>query len=261
MQVETRWLLRFHLILIMIFLIAPQPRDLYGQQPNNPISTYKMNVQLNTKTNVIMGRGLISWTNKSRLPVSELWFHLYWNAFKNNRTTLMSEALRTNSQLVAGWREQDWGYCEIASLRLMKNATFGDTDLLKTIQYRYPDDQNLFDQTVYSVTLPMALEPGQTVNLDIDFRSKIPRPIYNAGVYKDFYFVCQWFPKLGVFIEGQWNCHQHHYSSEYFSEYSTYDVTIDLPASYIIGATGKLISKVTQPDGTVSHHFYQANVH
>ena len=257
----TRGFLTIFLISILTPWSALPITDLYGQPSDDPVSSYTMDVRLDKEANLIIGKELISWTNRSQNLVTELWFHLYWNAFKNNRTTLMSEVLRLNSPLVSGWREQDWGYCEILSLRLVNELTSVDTDLLRTMQYRHPDDQNVFDQTVFSITLPRALEPGQAVQLAIDFRSKIPRPIYNAGVFKDFYFVCQWYPKLGVFINGQWNCHQHHYGSEYFSDYSTYDVSLNLPASYVIGATGQRIKKVTNPDATVTHHFHQNNVH
>ena len=258
---ERSWLLPFRTTPILVLFFALLPGRSFGHPPTHPISTYNIDVQLNTSAKELAGREIISWTNVSEVPVTELWFHLYWNAFRNNKTTLLSEALRTNSRLVTGWKEDDWGCCEITALRLIKDSVFDDTNLLKTIQYRSPDDQNPNDETVFSVVLPRTLEPGHTVGLEIDFRSKIPRPIYNAGVFRDFYFICQWFPKLGVFIDGGWNCHQHHYSSEYFSEYSAYDVTINAPASYVLGATGKRVSRIPQPDGTVSHRFQQENVH
>ena len=37
-----------------------------------------------------------------------------------------------------------------------------------------------------------------------------------------------------------WNCHQFHASTEFFSDYGAYDVTIDLPAQYAnkVGSSG-----------------------
>ena len=53
--------------------------------------------------------------------------------------------------------------------------------------------------------------------------------------------VVQWFPKIGVFQEKGWNCHQFHASSEFFSDFGNYDVSIDVPARYKgkVGATGR----------------------
>lgn len=225
------------------------------------IANYSMDVHLDTTNNLITGKEFFTWTNPSNIPVQELWFHLYWNAFKNNKSSLIIRAQRTGLRSVAGWKDEDWGYCQINSIRIVGDTNFEDFDLLPTLEYQHPDDNNIHDQTVFSVRLPKPLQQGETLQLDIKFEARVPRSIYNTGVFKDFYFICQWYPKIGVLIDGKWNCHQHQFGSEYFSEYGTYDINITLPSSYIVGATGELLEKTKHNEGMTTHHFFQDCVH
>ena len=41
----------------------------------------------------------MEWRNDTTMPARELWFHLYWNAWKNNKSTWLKE-----SALLALWR-------------------------------------------------------------------------------------------------------------------------------------------------------------
>ena len=224
------------------------------------IANYTMDVKLDTEMKLIKATEILSWTNDSKSSIDKLWFHLYWNAFQNNMSTFLTEASR-RGRSVSGFKKDDWGYCHVDSIKIAKNPFFKDYDLLPTMEFEQLDDYNFYDQTVFSVKLPHALEPGQTILLHIEFESKVPRPISRTGVYKDSYFIAQWFPKIGVFFEGKWNCHQYHSSGEYFADYGTYDIKITVPSTFIVGATGEHREKIDNGDGTTTHHFYQHSVH
>lgn len=220
-----------------------------------------MDVFLDTENRIVRGKEILAWTNTTEFAAQELWFHLYWNAFQNNRSTYLSEREAGGEKITSGFKKDDWGYCRVKSIKIKKNPFFTDFDLTPTIKFRYPDDENPSDETVISVTLPEKVKPGETILLEINFRSKVPRPISRTGVYKDYYFIAQWFPKIGVFQDGEWNCHQFHSSSEFFADYGTYDVRITLPSTYVIGATGEHREKTDNRDGTATHHFFQHSVH
>ena len=249
------------LALSFLFILLLAPLCTSAQEPLcKQIANYTMNVTLDTKKNLIKASEILSWTNDSENSIDELWFHLYWNAFQNNMSTFLTEASRRGRR-VTGFTKDDWGYCQVNSIKIINNPYFEAYDLFPDMEFDQPDDENLYDQTVFSARLPHSLEPGQTILLNIEFESKVPRPIARTGVYKDYYFIAQWFPKIGVFIEGKWNCHQYHASSEYFADYGTYDVKITLPSSFIVGATGEHREKINNEDGTTTHHFYQHSVH
>ena len=224
------------------------------------VANYTMDIRLDTGENMISGREVLSWTNTTEWPTDELWFHLYWNAFQNNRSTFLKEA-GSWAASVDDFERDDWGYCRLEAIRIVENPFFEAFDLTPSFAFRNPDDNNIFDQTVASVRLPKPVEPGQTILLVIDFQSKIPRPIARTGIWKDYYFLAQWYPKIGVYEDGRWNCHQYHAESEYYADFGTYDVRLTVPSSYIVGATGEHREKTENSDGTATHRYYQHSVH
>jgi hypothetical protein len=222
-------------ILTTFSLVAPNfipAQDTFCPQ----VANYFMDVTLDTERNSITGKEWVTWTNTSESPATELWFHLYWNAFQNNRSTFLQERARRGGG-VTGFGPEDWGYCRVNSIRIIESQDFEAYDLTSRFRFRQPDDGNPFDQTVFSVRLPQPVAPGQSLDLVISFASQVPKPISRTGVTRDYYFIAQWFPKLGVFQDGVWNCHQFHSSSEFFADYGTYNVKITLPSTFIIGAT------------------------
>ena len=59
------------------------------------IVSYDIAVSLDAEKKELTGRERIVWRNPSTDPadaVSDLWFHLYWNAFRNNRSTFFVES-------------------------------------------------------------------------------------------------------------------------------------------------------------------------
>ncbi len=247
--------------LISLLLLISVP---FFTSPDEPlckqIANYTMDVKLDTEQKLIKATEFLSWTNDTDISTQVLWFHLYWNAFQNNMSTFLTEGAR-RGRSVPGFKKDDWGFCRVNSIKVIQNPYFDDYDLFPIMEFRHPDDLNVLDQTVFSVKLAQPVEPGQTILLNIEFESKIPRPIARTGVYRNYYFIAQWFPKIGVFEDGEWNCHQYHSSSEYYADYGTYDVKITLPSSFIVGATGEHREKIDNTDGTTSHYFFQHSVH
>jgi hypothetical protein len=63
----------------------------------------------------------------------------------------------------------------------------------------------------------------------------------------DYYFIAQWFPKLGVLEDRGWNTHQFHTATEFYSDYGVYDVRITVPRDFVVGATGCRVSLTSEP--------------
>ena len=135
-------------------------------------------------------------------------------------------------------------------------------DLTKQMRFIAPDDGNEDDRTVMAVTLPAPVEPGETITLDIAFTAKIPRPFARTGAIGNYFFIAQWFPKLGVLdAAGRWNCHQFHVGTEFFSDFGVYDVRMTVPRGWPLAATGRERARTDNPDGTTTHRYYQEDVH
>ncbi|MFW6128920.1 MAG: M1 family metallopeptidase [Candidatus Aminicenantaceae bacterium] len=215
---------------------------------------YKIQAKLVPEEKAVIGMETLTWLNDSEFPVSELQFHLYLNAFKNNRTTFMREGGRIHRGFKLD--EDEWGYNKIKKIRIKYGP-----DLTPFIEYIQPDDGNEDDQTVMKVPLPEPVPPHEKIMLDIQFYAKLPKVYARSGFNDDFFMVAQWFPKIGVLEDGEWNCHQYHRSSEFYADFGVYEVEITVPQEYIVGATGNCIKKTSSEDGWKTCTYYQEDVH
>ena len=80
----------------------------------------------------------------------------------------------------------------------LKAIRIAGIDLTSEMRFIAPDDGNAADRTVMSVPLPKAVGPNESVEIEIEWTSKIPRPFARTGYIDDYYFIVQWFPKIGV---------------------------------------------------------------
>ncbi len=221
---------------------------------------YDIWVTLDDQNKMLYGQEDIIWFNRTEDEVKDMWFHLYYNAFKNEKSTMAQESEEQwLGPLRVAIKEGEWGWVDVTSIKLADGR-----DLKPTMEYITQDDpQRPGDQTVMRIVLPDAVMPGEEVHLQLEFRTKIPRSVVRTGYYKNSYFMAQWFPKPGVYEEGKgWNCHEYHLSSEYYADFAEFTVHITVPENYVIGASGKEIKSVSnKEEKTITYTFHQKNIH
>jgi hypothetical protein len=232
-----------------VFLCSGQAATLSRQ-----VVSYDIKAQLSPETKTVEGWEVLTWLNDSDVPVKELRFHLYLNAFKNNQTTFAKEAGGMPRDFDPD--SENWG-----SIAIREIGVLGGADLKPSMAFLRPDDGNAGDETVMKVELPAPVKPGKKIALVLSFSSKLPKVVARSGFSGDFYMVAQWFPKVGVFQNGEWNCHQYHAWSEFFADFGSYHVEITVPAKYIVGATGKRVAERVNADGTKTYIHHQEDVH
>ena len=205
---------------------------------------YEMLVTLDVENHRLEGKQWIRWTNSGDVPTTELWWHLYLNAFSNSSTTFMRGLDGGTLRSFGSVEDMAWGWTRVTSMTLEDG-----TDLLATMAFVRPDDGNPDDFTVARVTLPDAVPPGASLKIETSFEAQLPKIIARTGYVGDFHLVGQWFPKLGVF-EGSdgWNCHQFHANSEFYADFGGYRVTINVPAQWVVAATGMEITRMEVPN-------------
>jgi aminopeptidase N len=232
----------------------PQTQKPIFPVPLSPrLANYQIDVTLDADTKKLTGRETLTWRNASTDVIQELQFHLYLNAFRNDKSTFMRESggqLR-GDQIDRTGDEGTYGSIDITSMNVRGGPSL-------TYQFFQPDDNNRDDRTVIRVPLSKPLGPGETIVLDIRFRAKLPKIFARTGFSRDYFLVGQWFPKIGVYEsagtryakQGQWNCHQFHAHSEFYADYGVYDVNITTPKAYWVGATGLMVSEKPGPANT-----------
>ena len=259
-----------------------------ARSPRN--ANYDIDVTLDHSARRLTGRETIRWRNISANPTSELQFHLYWNAWRNLDSTWLRER-----QLAGNFttpREDAWGSMDVSRVRVRRpvrvdespggrsgaqvdNESNGWTDLTSQMGYLAPDDGNAADRTVMAVPLPFAVQPEETVDIEVEWTGNIPRPFARTGYVDDYYFIAQWFPKVGVLEDRGWNTHQFHSATEFYSDYGVYDVRITAPREFVVGATGCRPPVSSDPSPTCgdatagqgedypenTHRYWAADVH
>jgi hypothetical protein len=227
----------------------PLPRPLSPRNAN-----YTITARLDPATRTITGSETIAWRNITSAPATDLQFHLYWNAWKNTRSTFMRErALGGDSD--HGRRPDEWARIDVTSI------TIGGAERTASKRFIAPDDENPSDETVMSVPLAQPVEAGASVTIEVAWTAHVPRTFARTGAIGNFFFIAQWFPKIGVLQEGGWNCHQFHAGTEFFSDYGVYDVSLTVPAGWPLGATGTERDRHDNADGTTTHRYQQDDVH
>lgn len=215
--------------------------------PPAPIASYELNARLDADAHVIAGHGTIRWTNPSSKPADELWLHLYLNAYKNSRTLFL------RSRLVAargGEQPTEFGFVDVKKLIARE---LGGVDVWPRAERHSPGDRD--DQTDIRVPLPAMVEGGKTLTLEIEFESKLPAVTDRTGYAGRFHFAGQWFPKLAVREpDGTWAHFAFHPLSEFYADYGRYSVTIDVPESMKVGATGPRVAEKVEHGRRIVRH-------
>jgi len=96
------------------------------------------------------------------------------------------------------------------------------------------------------IALPQPIAPGATATLEIEWSFEVPdtdgRRGLRMGAFPDSLFqVAQWYPRVAVFDDLRgWDTEPYLGPSEFYNNFGRFDVTIDVPAGWIVGASGVL---------------------
>lgn len=218
----------FSILLVMALALGGAQSDLasasdttaYFQQGVH----YRIEARLDEDTDVLSGRARMRYVNRSDEALDTLWFHLHLNAFRPNSAWARRE-LESGNRRFSDLGPRDHAYERLRSVRV------GEVVVTPV----YPGAP---DSTVMGIPLPEALRPGGETIVDIDWDARLstlPRRQGRSGRHYDF---AQWYPRIAVFDRGGWKVQSLMPQGEFYGEFATFDVTLDLAADQVMGATG-----------------------
>ncbi len=210
------------------------------------IADYDIDVSFDFENKKINATQTITWINKSKNSTNELHFHLYPNAYKSERT-LFAKGYDISADDAK--TEMLINYCKI-------NGEISE------LIYFQPETPNRFDSTVAKINLDKSVEPGDTIKITFEYSLRIPRSVKRFGYAegRNFYFISQWFPKIGVLEDHGWVCSQYHPYLNFYSNFGRYSVQIKVPENFIVGATGVEKEKYVTEKYSI-YKFVQNGVH
>lgn len=90
------------LVLLVPVLGASQEELRDDAHPSARNASYSIEVELDPETKLLSGKEIITWRNIQPTATDELRLHLYWNAWRNNRSTWLLEY----SERPSPWRHE-----------------------------------------------------------------------------------------------------------------------------------------------------------
>jgi hypothetical protein len=238
--------------------VAPAAGPAYDRDAGMPahaedVADYTLRATLDPALHTVHGEGTIVWRNASTRPVRELWLHLYLNAFKNERSAFLRERVGGRGSDAP----EDWGFIDVRRLAL-READGPAVDLWPAAELRRPGDD---DETDARVPLPREVAPGEAVTLEVVFDDKLPIVVERTGYRGSFHMVGQWFPKIArLEADGTFAHFPFHHLAEFYADFGTYDVTLDVPESFVVGATGPVVESHVASGRRVERHV-QGDIH
>jgi len=235
-----------------------QPAASTGKPLSTRVVAYSVEAKLAPEKHTITATETLTYQNLTGQPQQTFPFHLYLNAFQP-QSTFMTEVRLYGTR--GNGPDSGWDAKHFGSITVSKFEAEGMGDLTNKMEFIQPDDHNANDLTVFQVTLPRPVPPGGSVQFRMAFQDLMPEVVERTGYKRDFFMVGQWFPKVGVWWKGAWNCHQFHATTEFFADFGTFDVKLTLPQNEVVGAGGDLVSSANNSDGTKTLVFHSEDVH
>ena len=223
-----------------------------GAQKSPRIANYKIDARLDAVRHQITATETLTWTNTGKSSVDSLPFHLYLNAFKND----LSLFWRSSHGELRGQKANDasWGWIQLDSMMI------GGVEQTAKLKPTAPPDE-----TVVELPLAQPIAPDQQIEISFKFTAQLPEVFARTGYKGDFNMVAQWFPKIGVRVGPpgleHWECQALQATTEFFADFGTYDVTLTVPNTFGVAATGVLTAATEAPGGTRTFTYRAEDVH
>lgn len=188
---------------------------------------YTITVKLDDVKHELSGFERFVYHNHSPQTLDYLYIHLWPNAYLNGKTALGKQLYESDESLLTFGNDSVKG--GIDSLHFQVNGQ----DVSFEFDPKNPDIGKLFLHT--------PLKPGESITVTTPFHVRIPSgEISRLGHIGQSYQITQWYPKPAVYDKNGWNPIPYLTQGEFYSEYGSFDVSITLPANYVVGATGDL---------------------
>ncbi len=185
---------------------------------------YRIEARVEETTDILHGRAELRYTNNAPAALDTLWLHQHLNAFR-------PESEWARRELEYGERRfQDLGPDDHAFERLVSVTIDG-----VTVAPVYPLSP---DSSVVGLPLSADLATGSTVVVRMDWDARLstrPRRQGRSGRHFDF---AQWYPRIAVYDRGGWQVQPLMPQGEFYGEFGSYDVTLEVATDQVIGATG-----------------------
>jgi hypothetical protein len=211
----------FFIANLLLFVSHAQP---YWQQRVD----YTIDVSLNDKEKTLDAFEKLTYTNNSPDTLHFIWFHLWPNAYKNDRTAFSDQLLENGNTKFYFSEKEQRGYINRLDFKV-------DGATAKTEDHPQHID-------IIKVVLPKPLPPNGKVTITTPFHEKLPFNFSRGGYDGQTFQITQWYPKPAVYDKNGWHEMPYLDQGEFYSEFGSFGVRITVPKEYVVAATGELLN-------------------
>jgi hypothetical protein len=191
-----------------------EPGPNYWQQ----FAHYRIDAELVPATSQVTGRESVRYFNRSPDTLRTVWVYLNQNLFAPSSPRVVGTPVTGGTEI---FRVAAWGQA------LAKRDTGTGYSI---------------DATLMRITLPRALAPRDSLDLDIAWAFQVPPdggP--REGTTGDVFMVAYWYPQLAVYDDvNGWQIDPYLGAAEFYMDYADYDVNLSAPQGWLVAATGEL---------------------
>src|SRR5437773_6541610 len=188
---------------------------------------YKIAATLDPARNELRGRETIHYVNRSPGALPYLWLFVEQNLCAPNSITNQLN----QPPLVFLGSTFDFS-CQ----------GFNGGLTLESLRIAGANAKHTIYGTTMRIDLPTPLAPGASLDIDAAWRFNVPaQGGGRMGHDGPLYEMAQWYPRMAVYDDVRgWNHEPYIGAGEFYLEYGDFDVSLTVPASYIVAATGTL---------------------
>ncbi len=191
---------------------------------------YSMAVDLDVRSHTFTGESTLQYTNNSPDTLREVFFHLYFNAFRpGSEMDVRSRTIEDPDSRVAS-RIAELQPDEMGELVVTRMSQQGKAVELEP------------RGTVLRATLAQPLMPGKSTTLTYSFNGQVPVQIRRSGRNSSegvAYSMTQWYPKLAEYDHRGWHAIPY-VGREFHGVWGDFDVKLTLDSAFTVAATGML---------------------
>jgi hypothetical protein len=199
---------------------------------------YKITARLDSAKSIVSGRETVTFRNNSDSAMTSLVLRLDQNIFRPEAPRVSAMDVLTDGMKIS---------------RLVVNGqTLDVTDTLGSpipnSTRRTTPVSRILRQTSARIPLATPVAAHSSGTLEADWSFEVPRIEgargFRMGRWADtLYQVAQWYPRVAVFDDlrpGGWDTDPYLGNAEFYNNFGRFDVSIDVPSGWIVGATGVL---------------------
>ncbi len=210
--------------LLLVFAASPVAAGYFQQEVN-----HRIHVTLDDENHLLNAAINTQYINNSPDTLSELYFHLWPNAYSGNQTAFARQKLENGDRDFYFATEEERVFIDSLDFRINQNP------VVWGFHPEHPDIAILY--------LEEFLLPGDTIFISTPFRVGFPHAHFSRiGHNGQAYYASQWYPKPAVYDQKGWHAMPYLHYGEFYSEFGSVDVFLTLPENYVVASTGEVMN-------------------